>query len=109
MAPPSATNWSHQNACVMMLDDQDRTKHSSHRLMPSLQIRELPADVYEGLAFRAERNGRSLAQQAIVELRRAQEAGRQDRRREVLEHVKGRAGRRGLTAPEEYVREDRQR
>ena len=41
--------------------------------MPSLQIRDLPDDVYQSLAFRAEREHRSLAQQAVVELRRIPE------------------------------------
>ena len=81
--------------------------------MPSLQIRELPPDVYETLAYRAERNGRSLAQQAIVELRRAQEVDRRERRREVLERVQERIARDGVRevdlAPEELIREDRQR
>jgi DNA-binding transcriptional LysR family regulator len=36
--------------------------------MPSLQIRNVPDDVYQALAFRAERAQRSLAQQALVEL-----------------------------------------
>ena len=81
--------------------------------MPSLQVRELPADVYETLAYRAERNGRSLAQQAIVELRRAQEVDRSDRRREILEQVQARIERDGEhdvdPAPENIIREDRQR
>ena len=44
--------------------------------MPSLQIRDLPDDVYQALALRAEREHRSLAQQAIVELRRIPELTR---------------------------------
>jgi plasmid stability protein len=82
-------------------------------VMPSLQIRELPGDVYEALAYRAERNGRSLAQQAIVELRRAQEIDRRERRREVLDQVKDRLARDGVRkverSPEEMIREDRNR
>lgn len=41
--------------------------------MPSLQIRNLPGDVYEALRLRAAREHRSLAQQAIVELRKVSE------------------------------------
>ena len=41
--------------------------------MPSLQIRDLPEDVYRALAERAEREGRSLAQQALHELRKMPE------------------------------------
>lgn len=81
--------------------------------MPSLQIRELPSDVYDALAYRAERSGRSLAQQAIVELRRAQEVQRQDGRREILEQIRGRIERNGIRdidpVPEELIRKDRQR
>ena len=81
--------------------------------MPSLQIRELPPDVYDALAYRAERNGRSLAQQAIVELRRAQEVQRRDGRREILEHIRGRIERHGVRdidpVPEELIRQDRHR
>ena len=81
--------------------------------MPSLQIRELPPDVYEALAYRAERNGRSLAQQAIVELRRAQEVDRSDRRREILGQAQARIERDGERdldpVPEDIIREDRQR
>jgi plasmid stability protein len=38
--------------------------------MPSLQIRDLPDDLYQALSFRARQQHRSLAQQAVVELRR---------------------------------------
>jgi plasmid stability protein len=38
--------------------------------MPSLQIRDLPDDVYHALAFRAQQEHRRLAQQAVAELRR---------------------------------------
>jgi len=52
--------------------------------MPSLQIRDLPEDVYEALSFRAESEHRSLAQQAIVELRRIPELTARERRLEIL-------------------------
>lgn len=79
--------------------------------MPSLRIRNVPEDVYQALAFRAERAQRSLAQQALVELRGT--AGQlQSRRRSVLEAIK-----RSLPAeasaitprPEELIRSDRDR
>ena len=56
--------------------------------MPSLQIRNLPDDVYQYLAFRAERAHRSLAQQAIIELRKTsiEEGGM--RRKRVLMEIK---------------------
>ena len=91
--------------------------------MPSLQIRELPRDVYEMLAFRAEREGRSLAQQAITELRKirrrevgdrdARKAERGSARRSVLARIALRSSggpRRNVsTSPEEMIREDRGR
>lgn len=39
--------------------------------MPSLQIRDLPEDIYRAVADAARAERRSLSQQAIVELRRA--------------------------------------
>lgn len=88
----------HQIACTMMNADAD---------MPSLQIRDLPEDVYEALAYRADRERRSLAQQAVVELRRALEQSRGTRRREVVEELQreaeGGSRREGLPAPEEPV------
>ena len=81
--------------------------------MPSLQIRELPPDIYEALSYRAERNGRSLAQQAIVELRRAQEVDRRNGRQLILEQIRARIERDGIRdigpLPEELIRDDRQR
>ena len=38
--------------------------------MPSLQIRDVPEELYEALSLRARAEHRSLAQQAIVELGR---------------------------------------
>lgn len=77
--------------------------------MASLQIRDLPDDVFEALSARARRERRSLAQQALVELRRAAGVGA---RAQVVEEL-----RRGLSAlrrlprrsPEALVREDRGR
>jgi len=81
--------------------------------MPSLQIRDMPEDVYEALAFRAEAEHRSLAQQAIVELRRIPELVARERRLEILKELK----RRMETEPphplplpaEDLIREDRER
>jgi plasmid stability protein len=80
--------------------------------MPSLQIRDLPDDVYQALAFRAEREHRSLAQQAVVELRRIPELTARERRQRVVEDIRRdlRASAQTLTpAPEDLVRDDRQR
>jgi len=80
--------------------------------MPSLQIRDLPDDVYQSLAFRAEREHRSLAQQAVVELRRIPELTARERRLRVLKSI-GKSlhgAEHPLTpTPEDLVREDRER
>ncbi|HEX4955306.1 MAG TPA: hypothetical protein VF017_18100 [Thermoanaerobaculia bacterium] len=81
--------------------------------MASLQIRDLPQDLYEALSLRAEQEGRSLSQQALHELRRLPELTAAERRREVLRRVGERARSSGLRdlspAPEELIREDRER
>ena len=81
--------------------------------MPSLQIRDLPEDVYEALAFRAEVEHRSLAQQAIVELRRIPELTARERRLEILKELKQRIATEPPVelsrAAEDLVREDRER
>lgn len=81
--------------------------------MRSLQIRDVPEDVYEALAFRARLAHRSLAQQAIIELRRIPELTSRERREKVLEKVIERIAseppRRLPISPEELIREDRER
>ncbi len=81
--------------------------------MPSLQIRDLPEDVYEALAFRAQAEHRSLAQQAIVELRRIPELTARERRLGLLKELSKRMEaepRRPWSRPaEDLVREDRDR
>jgi len=79
--------------------------------MPSLQIRELPEDVYEALAYRARQAGRSLAQQAVVELRKMTQAGGRSRRQQVLDEIERQPRRdtTGWPSPEELIRRDRDR
>ncbi len=81
--------------------------------MASLQIRDMPEDVYEALASRARVEHRSMAQQAIVELRRIPELTARERRLEVLKRLKERfesePPRRLPVAPEDLIREDRRR
>ncbi|KAA0251015.1 hypothetical protein FBQ97_14565 [Acidobacteria bacterium ACD] len=79
--------------------------------MASLQIRELPAELYEALALRARLEQRSLAQQAVTELRKSLSDG--SARRLVLEEVRRRLHE-GSPRPrrlslEKLVREDRTR
>ena len=80
--------------------------------MPSLQIRDLPDDVYQALALRAEREHRSLAQQAIVELRRIPELMAQGRRRRVIARIAESLPTSAQVldpSPEDLVRDDRDR
>jgi plasmid stability protein len=78
--------------------------------MPSLQIRDLPDDVYRALAKRATREGRSLAQQALHELRQMPELLARERRRAAVEALRGRAPDPRLARapdPVTLIREDR--
>ena len=81
--------------------------------MPSLQIRNLPDDVYQLLAFRAERAHRSLAQQAIIELRTNSGETPGIRRRKILIEIREsleKSKRQPLFArPEDLIRDDRER
>ncbi len=81
--------------------------------MPSLQIRNLPDDVYQYLAFRAERAHRSLAQQAIIELRKTSiEEGGMRRKRVLMEikHDIEKSKPQSLSIrPEDLIRNDRER
>ncbi len=81
--------------------------------MPSLQIRDLPPDVYDALSARAEAEHRSLAQQAVCELRRIPELAVRERRMRVLAEIRAELQRNGLRPlpadPAELIREDRER
>ncbi|MDT8321009.1 MAG: hypothetical protein RQ826_10840 [Xanthomonadales bacterium] len=81
--------------------------------MPSLQIRNLPDDLYQTLTFRAEQAHRSLAQQALIELRRATGGANAGQRERILETISqdiAGMGTRTLHAPPEaLLREDRDR
>lgn len=81
--------------------------------MPSLQVRDLPQDVYDALAFRARNQNRSLAQQAVVELRRIPEVQQREQRRCILAELRDRVAVEPVRPfdplPEDAVREDRER
>jgi antitoxin FitA len=79
-------------------------------LMPILQVRDLPQELYNKLSYLAEKEHRSLAQQTIALLQEGVEArlDNQSRRRKLLESFKGLGvDTTGLPSPEELVREDR--
>lgn len=81
--------------------------------MPSLQIRNLPDDLYQTLTFRAEQAHRSLAQQALIELLKATGSASAGQRERILETISqdiaGRGTRTPLAPPEKLLREDRDR
>ncbi|MCG8481058.1 MAG: hypothetical protein MI724_18335 [Spirochaetales bacterium] len=79
--------------------------------MPTLQVRELPDDVYRGLHDLAERDHRSLAQETVVLLRGAIAGERtpRSRRRSILDALPEIDNAENLPSPEELVREDRER
>lgn len=56
--------------------------------MPSLQIRDIPEDVYDALAERAERQRRSLAQQAVADLAQIPELESRRTRQAVIEWLR---------------------
>ena len=57
------------------------------KMLPNFQIRDLPDDIYLALQRQAEREQRSLSQQAIVELRRALQLDGGARRRALIEQL----------------------
>ncbi len=77
--------------------------------MASLQIRDIPAELYEALTERARRNRRSLAQQAVTDLSRIDELEARKRRDLAVERLRGIPSRRIKLDPVRIVRADRQR
>ena len=80
--------------------------------MPSLQIRDLPDDLYQALSFRAHQEHRTLAEQVVAELRRIPELTAGERRKGVIAHIRATLHKPAgpLTpSPEALLREDRER
>jgi antitoxin FitA len=79
--------------------------------MPSLQIRDMPEDVYEALAERAREQRRSLAQQAVAELARVPEIEARQKRQQLVKRLRATPPRlpKGAPDPVDLVREDRER
>jgi plasmid stability protein len=88
--------------------------HAKEITMPSLQVRELPDPIYRKLAAEAEKEHRSLAQQAVAVLARGLGAAddARERRRRVLDQIQKApiktAGKK-LPKPADLIREDRNR
>jgi len=80
--------------------------------MSSLQIRDMPDDLYQALTFRARREHRSLVQQAVVELRRIPALTAGERRKAVVARIRATLQQSDAPLspePETLVREDRER
>lgn len=82
--------------------------------MPSLQVREMPTVLYGALQRAAQREHRSLTQQAVVSLSRGLDLNQdqQDRRRELLADIQKEfvaSPELKLADPVDLIREDRGR
>jgi len=81
--------------------------------MPTLQVRELPEDVYYRLQRKAQQEHRSIAQETVVLLRRALDASEihRSRRSEALKRIARRRTPQvpGFPSSEDVIREDRDR
>lgn len=79
--------------------------------MPTLQVRELPEDVYRRLQTLAESENRSLAQETIVLLRKAlkMESTNRQRRKEIIDSLNlvDALNTKDFPSPEKLIREDR--
>ena len=80
--------------------------------MPTFQVRDLPEEIYSQLSYLAEKEHRSLTQEAIVLLKEGINAkiGNKERRRKVLEKMTDLdIGKENLPDPVSLIREDRER
>jgi plasmid stability protein len=80
--------------------------------MPSLQIRDLPEDIYEALSFRAASEHRSLTQQALADLTQVVKSRQTDVRKKLLAGIRRDISNKELAdglLPENLIREDRSR
>jgi len=80
--------------------------------MPSLQIRDLPEDIYEVLRFRAASEHRSLTQQALADLTQVVKSRQTDTRKKPLASIRQEISNKAPAEeplPENIIREDRSR
>ena len=82
--------------------------------MPSLQVRELPENIYNLLRQQAKKEHRSLAQEAVVTLARGLQVplAQKERRLKLLEEIAGQPvveEAAGSLDPVELLRQDRDR
>jgi len=88
-------------------------RNDVRRLMPSLQIRDLPEPLHRLLLNRAQAHKRSLSQQALADLEAVAGGDPRDRRRAVLDRIAQRGPLQPTVAwaqtPEDLIRADRNR
>ncbi len=80
--------------------------------MPTLQVRDLPEDVYNQIHYLAEKEHRSLAQETIVLLKESlsTKLGNRERRRKLLIKIAElNINGKDLPDPVQLIREDRER
>ena len=80
--------------------------------MPTLQVRDLPDDVYNQITYLAEKEHRSLTQETIILLKEGitRRIGDKERRRKLLEKMSDlRIDGSKYPDPVELIREDRER
>ena len=80
--------------------------------MPTLQVRDLPEDIYIQLNYLAEKEHRSLAQETIVLLQKGMgsKLGNKERRKRLLEKINSfEIDGSKFPDPVELIREDRER
>ena len=80
--------------------------------MPSLQIRDLPEDIYKALSFRAAIEHRSLTQQALADLTQVVKSKQADARKQLLASIRQELSNKAPAEkllPEILIREDRSR
>ena len=80
--------------------------------MPTIQVRNLPEDIYIQLNYLAEKEHRSLAQETVVLLKEGMDTklGNKERRKRLLEKIKTLAiDGSNATDPVSFMREDRDR
>ncbi len=83
-------------------------------VMPSIQVRDLPEQIYRKLQINAKKDHRSLSQQAIVTLKKGLgiDSNFKERRRELVDHILSRRisfDIAHLENPVNLIREDRER
>jgi len=81
-------------------------------MMPTLQVRDLPIEIYTQLNYLADKEHRSLAQQTIVLLKEGMDSklGNKERRKKLLDKISQlNIDGKDFPDPVDLVREDRDR